>query len=140
MDEFERCVQTGRLERVAPDVAWVSRELEAAGYDLARARRSLRQRDAKWAIVQGYYAMFHAAKAMVLSAGYREKSHVCLAIALRHIFVDGGRLDDADVERLVGALELRNQADYDLTYSMDVASIVVDDAASLLSKARRITG
>jgi hypothetical protein len=40
----------------------------------------------------------------------------------------------------LGALEPRNQADYDLTYSMDVARIVVDDAASLLSKVLRLIG
>jgi hypothetical protein len=78
LSEFERCLSSGRIQRVDAGMEWVQKELEQASYDIARARSSLKRRDYKWAIVQGYYSMFHCTKALVLRAGYREKSHVCL--------------------------------------------------------------
>lgn len=40
----------------------------------------------KWATIQAYYSMFHAARALLYSAGYREKSHPALLTALNEIF------------------------------------------------------
>jgi len=140
MNEFTRCLETGRIEMVAPDPEWVSKEMAEAGLDLARARRSLQEGEHKWAIIQGYYSMFHAAKALVLKAGYREKSHVCLSIALRHLYVGHSEVSEQDFEKLVGAMYLRNEADYDLVYSEEVAGIVVENATSFLKMTHRVIG
>ena len=137
MSEFERCLSSGRIQRVDAEMEWVQKELEQASYDLARARGSLKRRDYKWAIVQGYYSMFHGAKALVLRAGYREKSHVCLIVALRHLYVAQGRLDAVNADNLEQAMGLRNQADYSLEYSGDWARAVVKNAASLMVAARK---
>jgi uncharacterized protein len=137
LSEFERCLSSGRIQPIVAEPEWVQRELEQANYDLARARGSLKRRDYKWAIVQGYYSMFHGAKALVLRAGYREKSHVCLIVALRHLYVSQGRLDPAHAEHLEQAMGLRNQADYSLEYSREWARAIVKNAASFMVAARR---
>ena len=50
--------------------------------------------------MQSYYSMFHAAKALVLKKGYREKSHFCLIIALRELYVNKNKLNGEMVEKL----------------------------------------
>ena len=69
------------------------KEIENAKYDLERARNSLYEEDFKWSAVQSYYSMFHAAKALVLKEGYREKSHFCLSIAPRELYVRKNKLN-----------------------------------------------
>jgi uncharacterized protein (UPF0332 family) len=50
-----------KLLRTRTDRKLILKEMEGAAYDLEKARESLEDDDAKWAIVQAYYAMFHAA-------------------------------------------------------------------------------
>ncbi len=61
----------------------VKKEIEGSKLDLSSAEESLNDEEYKWASVQAYYSMLHAAKALGLKKGYREKSHYCLLIALR---------------------------------------------------------
>jgi len=88
MDDFERCIKERRLIKIKPSEEMIQKELDSAEYDLERARNSLNEEDFKWAAVQSYYSMFHATKALVLKKGYREKSHFCLIIALKELFLD----------------------------------------------------
>ena len=43
----------------------VSKELDGAKDDLETAKKSLRAGDHKWATVQAYHSIFHAAKALL---------------------------------------------------------------------------
>jgi len=87
MNDFERCIKERRLTKIKPSNEMIQKEVESAEYDLERARNSLSEDDFKWVAVQSYYSMFHAAKALVLKRGYREKSHFCLVIALKELYV-----------------------------------------------------
>lgn len=69
MNEFQRCLREGRLVKVEPSPRLIAKEISSAEYDLGRAEESLMKGDFKWASVQAYYAIFHAAKALVLSKG-----------------------------------------------------------------------
>jgi len=53
-----------KLLRTRADRKLILKEMERAAYDLTKARRSLYDNDAKWAIVKAYYSMFHAARAL----------------------------------------------------------------------------
>ena len=53
--------------------------------------------------------MFHSAKALVLKKGYREKSHYCLLVALRELYIKSGELtkdvaDDFELEPICSEL------------------------------------
>ncbi|MDP7078377.1 MAG: HEPN domain-containing protein [Candidatus Undinarchaeales archaeon] len=128
MNEFQRCLQEGRLVRIEPSPALVSKELGSAEYDLHRAEESLGKGDFKWASVQAYYAMFHAAKALVLSKGYREKGHYCLIVALRELFVGPGELDASIGDDLELCMDIRHEADYSLVFSGENAALAVRSA------------
>ena len=114
--------------RIGPSPALVVKELSSADYDLQRAEESLEKGDFKWASVQAYYAMFHAAKALVLSKGYREKGHYCLVVALRELFVGPGELDASIGDDLELCMDIRHEADYGLVFSGENAALAVRSA------------
>ena len=76
--EFNDCLQKNKIVNFAAAKKLVDRELKAAQDDLKAASQSLSDDREKWATVQAYYAMFHTARALLYSKGYREKSHYCL--------------------------------------------------------------
>jgi len=86
--ELKRLLSERKLLRIKADGKLVLKEIQGADYDLEKASRSLSSGDAKWAIVQAYYAMFHAARALLFSKNLREKSHRALLAALRELFGD----------------------------------------------------
>lgn len=52
--------------------------------------------------------MFHAARALLYSQEFREKSHYCLGIALRALFVETGKLSVEFLEAFNNAMSLVN--------------------------------
>jgi uncharacterized protein (UPF0332 family) len=135
MNEFERCVKERRLIKIKPSNEMIKKEVESSEYDLERARNSLGEEDFKWAAVQSYYSMFHAAKALVLKEGYREKSHFCLVIALKELYVKEDRLNAEMVENLELCMSLRHEADYGLTYHQESAETALKYAEEFLDRA-----
>jgi len=140
MSDFERCLKDGRIARVRLDRAMVSKELEIAALDLDAARDSLARGNAKWASTQSYYSMFHSAKALVHSKGYREKSHWCLLVALRELLVGTGELDAELADDLELAMGIRHEADYALRFDEVTATRTVAMAERMLSASRGLLG
>jgi uncharacterized protein (UPF0332 family) len=138
MNDFERCIKERRLIKIKLSNEMIQKEVESAEYDLERARNSLDEGDFKWAAVQSYYSMFHAAKALVLKRGYREKSHFCLIIALKELYVKENNLDAEMVENLELCMNLRHEADYGLTYHQESAEIAIKYAEDFLNNALKL--
>ena len=134
MNDFERCIKERRLIKIKPSNEMIQKELESAEYDFKRAGNSLEEDDFKWASVQSYYSMFHAAKALVLKKGFREKSHFCLIVALRELYVKVDDLDPEMVENLELCMSLRHEADYGLTYHQESAETARKYAEEFLEK------
>jgi len=134
MNDFERCIKERRLTKIKPSNEMIQKEVKSAEYDLERARNSLDEDDFKWAAVQSYYSMFHAAKALVLKRGYREKSHFCLIIALRELYVKEDKFNAEMVENLELCMSLRHEADYGLTYHQESAETALKYAKEFLNE------
>ncbi len=132
MSEFERCVGQGRLVRFDASPAMVEKELKGAEHDLGSARASGDRGDDKWASVQAYYSMFHCAKAMALAKGYREKSHPCLVVAVRELYVKEGMLDERIADEFELVMNLRHEADYGLIFSRDGARLAIEMAERMI--------
>jgi len=92
-------------------------ELKAARNDFASARRSLEEDDDKWATIQAYYCVFHAARALLFAKGYREKSHFCLKAAIQVLYVDEDILDQEYVDDFDTTMLMRETADYKSDFS-----------------------
>jgi len=131
---IKRLLDERRLVRIRINKDLIVKEMQGARYDLERARKSLSDGDFKWATVQAYYAMFHAAKALLYSQGYTEKSHRALLTAIRELFFRSGELDDGLIEDLSNAMDLREEADYGMISSENGASEVVEKAGNFIQR------
>jgi len=136
--ELERMLEERKLLRIKPDRKLVTKEIKGAEYDLTRARRSLEEKDFKWATVQAYYSMFHAARALLYSEGYREKSHTALRIAVKELFEASGKMSSELLRTFEDAMLLREEADYGLEFSESNSVEVVEDAQHFLGTAKQL--
>ena len=135
---IRRLMGERKLARIRINRSLILKEMQGASYDLERARKSLGDGDFKWATVQAYYAMFHSARALLYSRGYREKSHRALLTAIRELFLRSGELDNNLIEDLSNAMDLREEADYGMTFSETGANEVVEKAENFIQRARQI--
>lgn len=136
MSMFKRFVEERKLIRISVDRKLILKEIEGAISDLEEAKYSLSRKKFKWAIIQGYYSMFHAARALVYSKGFREKSHYALLVALRELF--GNQLESELIENFEEAMSLREEADYGLIFSEEGATSIVNNAGKFLNKVKEI--
>jgi uncharacterized protein (UPF0332 family) len=134
--KFKRLLEERRLTRIKPDKKLVLKEIEGAKSDLETARKSLQDGNFKWAIIQGYYSIFHAARALVYSKGFREKSHYALLVAVQELF--RYELETSLIQGFEDAMNLRQTADYGLTFSKEGAINVIETAEKFLLKTKEI--
>jgi len=82
--------------------------------------------------------MFHAARALLYSRNYREKSHYALSVALKALFVEQNNLDIRYIRDLLNAMNLREAADYEADFSREGAEAVIKSAGEFILKANSI--
>jgi len=138
MNDFERCVKEHHLLTTKASKEMIDKEITSAEYDLSRSKESMQDKDYKWASVQAYYSMFHAAKALVLKKGYREKSHYCLIVAIRELYVKDGTMNEEFADTLELCMHLRHDADYGLIYDKESAETAIRYAQNFLSTAKKL--
>lgn len=84
----------------------------------AAARGSLRT-----AADRAYYAMLHAASALLVTDGVDARSHRRLLAAFGERFAKPGRIDPVHHRRLLDAFDRRSLADYDPMAEFDLEDI-----------------
>ena len=82
--------------------------------------------------------MFHCIKALVLKKGYRKKSHYCLLVAFKELYIKTGEMDKEFADNFEMCMDIRQEADYGLSYTGESARIAVEDADKLVKAAERI--
>ena len=136
--ELNDCLKQGKIVRFPEARKLSAKELEIAKEDLKACRESVEQKNYKWATVQAYYAMFHAARTLLYHKGYREKSHYCLIRAMKSFYVDENLLEARLVESFQMAKALREGADYENTYDAETAVSLADQAGEFVKAAQTI--
>ena len=136
--EFKQCLESKKIITFARGKELIEKEISIAQSDLSDAKAGFDNQRYKWSTIQAYYAMFHAARALIYSQGYREKSHYCLAVALRVLFVDEGKMDAKTVRDFFNAMNLREAADYEAEFSQSGAKAVIASAGRFIEKAMAI--
>lgn len=136
--DYERCLRRKSIKSFSEGRRLVSKEIGSAESDLASARESFQRENYKWATIQAYYAMFHTARALLYSQSLREKSHYCLAVALRALFVDTNKIEKRLSDDFFTAMALRENADYESTFSDIGAQKLIDSAVKFIEKAKEI--
>lgn len=130
--EFEDCLERKRIIRFEEAKNLVSKEMSLAEQDRGSAQKSLEEGNFKWSIIQAYYSMFHSARALIYSQGYRERSHYCLIEAVRTIFVEKRLLSYKLVEAFQLGKTLRENADYYGEFSEEAAQEMLESAKSFI--------
>ena len=138
--EFKQCLDNGKIVSFPKGKMLVGKELSVARSDLLDAKAGYENQRYKWSTIQAYYAMFHAARALIYSRGYREKSHFCLSVALRALFIDEGKLDTQTGRDFLNAMSLREAADYEAEFSLEGAKAVIASAEKFIEKATAVLG
>lgn len=141
--QFEECLAAGKIRKFPKAKSLATKELRVAEGDLRAARAGLEACQWKWSTIQAYYSMFHASRALLYSAGYREKSHHCLRVALEALFVAPGLLPEKFTDALQTGRTMRENADYEESFSeagarklVSLAHEFLSSAGSLLKKGR----
>lgn len=73
--EFQQLFADRKLFRARISRGMILKEIEAAQNNLHDAQDSLERKKFKWSIIQGYYSIFHSARALLYHRGFRERSH-----------------------------------------------------------------
>lgn len=136
--DFNKCLEKKSLYMTDGAKGLYRKELTSAEDDIGDAKLSLSEGRFKWATIQAYYAMFHAARALLYSRGYRERSHYCVMVGIEHLFADAGLLDMKWVRALRNSMSLREDADYASEFSQDGAETTVKSAEGFFKEANRI--
>jgi uncharacterized protein (UPF0332 family) len=137
---LKRLLTDRKLQKIKVDRSLVTKEIKGAEQDLASARYSIGAGDPKWATIQAYYSMFHAARALLYSKGYREKSHRALFAALKELTDDIGEITSDLLQTFGEAMDLREEADYGLEFSEENALGLIDDADTFLNAITTVLG
>jgi len=136
--EFEKCSKEGKIKKISGAKGLSVKELRVAESDLSAAKQGLKSEQWKWCTIQAYYAMFHAARALLYSEGYREKSHYCLRIAVEALFVSTGKISEKFIDALQTAKQMRENADYEENFSEVGAKKLVQLTEEFLEEAKKI--
>ena len=137
--EFDNCLKRRKIMEFERAKGLVVKEIGQADEDLQSAKGSYERGSYKWATIQAYYSMFHSARSLIYSKGYRERSHYCFIVAVRTLFVNEGLLNHALVESLQLGKTLRENADYYGEFSKDSAGQMIADAEEFLKLAQKLT-
>lgn len=136
--EFEDCLKRHKISEFPRGKMLVQKELDIALADLDKARKNFSEKDYKWATIQAYYSMFHSSRALLYNKGYREKSHYCLNVALRVLYVETKKIPVDYIEALAHGKRLREDADYYDQWNNVGAEELIRTAAGYLEKAIQI--
>ena len=111
--EFQKCLEKGKIKPFPQGKKLMPKEINSAKEDLKSAQKSFEGQNYKWATIQAYYSMFHTARSLIYSKGYRERSHYCLIEALKTLFVEQNLLELKLIKDFHTAMVLRESADYE---------------------------
>lgn len=135
---FEECLKKGKIVNFPRARKLVSKELLSARQDLEEASDRLNHGKWKYATINAYYAIFHAARALLYFSGYRERSHHCLAVALEALYVQKKLLDANELSLFRESMALRENADYLGAFSKEGAMMSVRNAEQFIEAAKSL--
>jgi len=133
---IRKLLEERKLIKIRNDKKLVYKEMAAAKSDLKDAKESISRKKFKWATIQGYYSMFHSARALLFDRGYREKSHYALLTAIRELYPND--IEHSLIREFEHGMYLRQEADYGLKFSEGGALDVIETAEKLLNRAKAI--
>ena len=113
--------------------------LDKARRSLQAAERLLRDGDNDFALSRAYYAMFYAARALLLTRDIRRSKHSVVIAAFNEQFIQGGELPRDLFLKLRDGFEDRAEGDYGLAViSEEQARSGIESARQFLEEINRL--
>ncbi|MFH0836808.1 MAG: hypothetical protein V1870_01640 [Candidatus Aenigmatarchaeota archaeon] len=161
---FKEFVKKGHVMKISESHIWSKRHLEKANHNLdfatlvADIHRNVikenfpNQTFHDWITIAYYYAIYHAALALLANIGYKSKSHMetlCGVILYyyhknkildkKHIEVLK-QMDQESIEQFIEAQNLRERASYGVGVSFEerLSAMAKNDAIEFVNKAKEI--
>lgn len=134
MSKIDELINKGKLKKAKFSKEMIRKELSIGKEDLKTAKYSFETEAYKWATIQGYYALFHAIRALVFKAGYREESHAALKVAFDELYIKTELLGKEILSALERGMMLRESADYKATFSISGAQTIIKISESSIQK------
>jgi uncharacterized protein (UPF0332 family) len=134
---IKKAIEEGIIEKIEPDAVLVKKELGESDYDFERACKIFEEQDYKWSIVQSYYSMFHAARAVLFKLGLKERRHVAVNIVLDDLNKKG-KLESKYIYQFKAGVSAREDADYHYIYSEESASEIINIAEEFNEEMKKL--
>ena len=135
--KIEECLKKGFLKKIKVEKGLIEKELKESEKDLNDAKASFKMRKFKWSIIQSYYSMFHAARAILFSLGFKERRHFAIAVVLEDL-VKKKKLESRFVNDFKAGVFTREEADYEAEYSQERAKSLFKIAEEFNKRMRDI--
>ena len=130
---FNECLKNRNIILFPRAKGLIKKELATAKDDLDEAIDRSKNTRYKYATINAYYSIFHAARAVLYSRGYRERSHYCLSVVLEALFVNTGQISDRFIRIFRSCMYLRENADYSCSFSEESAVLSISNAQEFLN-------
>ena len=137
MTTADELVSKDFLVRIKPAKDLADKEWVESEYDLKEAEHELAGGGDKWATVKSYYAMFHAAKAVLFLLGLKERSHYAVGETLDALSKQG-RIESNYVNDFSAARNAREGADYKYAHTEAVAEQMVGMAEEFIKRMKTL--
>lgn len=127
---------------MVPSKDYVRRCLELAEECLEDAQALLRRDRLRAAADRAYYAMYHAAQAVLYNRGLKPKTHAGLRSMFSEHLVKPKKVSAAFAEVLAESFKLRQISDYeaDAVINPEKVKEIVEKAAEFLAKMKELVG
>ena len=131
---FEECLDKGLIKKDPKACERVESSLMIAERFLRSSNRNLEIDEYEMAEIAAYNSAFHAARALLFAKGYTERSHFCLGVALKGLYV--GKI--LDLLKIFDKIRLsRHNVQYGgALVGEDEASFVIEFAQEFLDAAK----
>ncbi len=116
LSELDKCFEKGLIRKTLPSREKALKSIGKAKRWLEEAKKNFDFKLFDSCLVSSYSAMFHAARALLLKDGFREKSHYCLARYVEEKYVITKKLSGIVVDLLDRFRELRHEDLYELDF------------------------
>ncbi|MDD5182516.1 MAG: HEPN domain-containing protein [Candidatus Nanoarchaeia archaeon] len=111
----------------------VEKEIKSAEYDLSEAKEGFSKGKTKWPVVQAYYVIFHAARALMYKFKLKEIKHEGIVVFLEER-VKVGKLRNEFVTIFKSLKSTREDSNYDSDFSEERARKSIESAEEFLKE------
>jgi uncharacterized protein (UPF0332 family) len=97
------------LRRIPPDPDRMRQHIDKAHGNLRAMKLMYDGEHFDWAIICGYYAMYHAVLAALYKLGIRAFAHYCAIAAFREFYIERGKVDRQYMDYIKRAKQLERK-------------------------------